>query len=297
MHVKTSTLRAYSCTIANESHSTPSKYESPFASVYAGRWATVLLECAYTILGDHGDAPHVMRGSVRAAHRGIVRASGGAAGVPLPVLAAAVPARGPPCTQPRHLLADSGALDSSDSGRGAIRPRVRRCRGSMYPVRLVYNSIIGQSEKLQNGIRAQNGTLIGRQTQRDASYTDHRIRDEAAAIGIGSADLKGSLKHIVNKFLSLNSFCHWICTNSALARVVQISANVHPDSWPSTGAIITGYEPWLVNEMTLPIKSINVKELEVPEEQNRIKHQSAVEGLNKLMDSLLLVCANNLKFA
>ena len=38
---------------------------------------------------------------------------------------------------------------------------------------------------------------------------------------------KGSSKHTVNKFPSLNSSSRWIGTNSALARVVQISANVH----------------------------------------------------------------------
>ena len=48
----------------------------------------------------------------------------------------------------------------------------------------------------------------------------------------------------------------------------------------------------LVYEMTLPI---NMKELKELEGQNRIKHQSAVEGLNKLMVSLQHVCGNNFK--
>ena len=39
--------------------------------------------------------------------------------------------------------------------------------------------------------------------------------------------LKGSSKHVVTLFLSLNQSCLWICTTSALARAVQISANVH----------------------------------------------------------------------
>ena len=59
------------------------------------------------------------------------------------------------------------------------------------------------------------------------------IKKEESSTRIGSAELKRleSPKHIVNKFLSLNSSCHSICTDSALARVVQISANVRKLAW------------------------------------------------------------------
>ena len=106
----------------------------------------------------------------------------------------------------------------------------------MYPVRLVYNSIkvnqqsyrtssspIHQSQKWdidqKTDPMADNGTRVTETIS---------TRNEMASIRIGSAELKDSLNRIVNEFLSLNTSCHWIFTNSALARVVvQISEKVH----------------------------------------------------------------------
>ena len=71
-----------------------------------------------------------------------------------------------------------------------------------------YNSLIGQSEtsqKLPEQHQDPHGTLV-RETIRKRKRGDRQI---------GSAELKDISKCIINKFLSLNSSCHSVFTNSA----------------------------------------------------------------------------------
>ena len=63
----------------------------------------------------------------------------------------------------------------------------------MHLVRLVCNSILGESERFQNDPNPQNGTLAAETM---------KTRNEETATGMGSAELKGSSTHL---FLSMNS--------------------------------------------------------------------------------------------
>ena len=114
----------------------------------------------------------------------------------------------------------------------------------MYPVRLGYNTIIGQSGKFMNNIaRARNGPWIRRRTQWDASGTGHWTRkQETQVIDTCKGEAVRSSKRA-----EAQRPVHSRVSTHLVIEFVQIahsqgyfrSACERTPRWPSTGAIIT----------------------------------------------------------